>query len=789
MISRGNGGFFTRRIAVGMRFVLVGLMALMVGACAAQRVYHQGNKLIAEGRQDEGLVKLEEAARLRPSSAEYRIAYLTQRASRVAQLLLEGESQRRDGQLTEAEKTYQHVLRLDPAQALAKQGLQGIVTERRHRQWIIGAEERLKNEGDEALPDLHLLIDRVLAENPVQREALNLKTRLQERSKQQQPIPPELAEGFKKPITISFRDAPLRVVFDVIADVSGLNFVFDKDLRPDLKTAIQVKKASIEEVVRILLFTNQLEYRVLSRNSLLIYPSNPQKQKDYRPLSVRTFYLANAEVKTVASTLKTILKTADLIVDERLSLIIVRDTPDAIKVAERLVALQDIADPEVMLDVEVLEIKRAKLMELGIDWPDQGSLTPLPSAGTVLTLADLKNLNSSRLQASVGSAVLNLRKENQNGNILANPRIRVRNKEKAKIMIGDRVPVITTTSTSTGFVSETVNYVDVGLKLEVEPSIYLDEEVGIKVNLEVSNLVREVTSKSGTLAYQIGTRNANTVLRLRDGETQILAGLISNEERSNANKIPGLGELPMLGRLFGSQKDDRQHSEIVLSITPRLIRSIRRPDIEAASFEAGTESQVGMPPLLLRADDSVPAASSTARADATIIPEAESRLTTEVPALPAPAAAPEKSLKPISATAAPASALTLRWLAPGQVNMGEVFAVALEMESASPVQGLPFVVQYDPDVVQLLTLEEGDFFKQAGATTNFSQRIDAQQGKAYVTVMRTAGSGINGKAGVVKLAFRGLRSGDTEIKLLSATPTPALPLAADLPVATVKVGR
>lgn len=772
-----------------MRFVLVIVVALVLGACAAQRAYQQGSELIAEGRQDEGLIKLEEATRLRPSSPEYRIAYLNQRASRIAQLLLTGESQRRDGQLTEAEKTYQHVLRLDSAQALARQDLQAIVTERRHRQLIITAEERLKSEGDAALPELHLLVDRVLAENPVQREALNFKTRLQERSKQQRPIPPELAEGFKKPITIAFRDAPLRMVFDVISEVSGLNFVFDKDLRPDLKTSIQVKKSSIEEVVRILLFTNQLEYRVLSRNSLLIYPSNPQKQKDYRQLSVRTFYLANADAKAVAGTLKTILKTADMVIDERLSLIIVRDTPEAIKIAERLIALQDIADPEVMLDVEVLEVKRARLMELGIDWPDQLSLTPLPSNGTVLTLADLKNLNSSQLQATVGSTVLNLRKEDQNGNILANPRIRVRNKEKAKIMIGDRVPVITTTSTSTGFVSEAVNYVDVGLKLEVEPNIYLDEEVSIKINLEVSNLVREVTSKSGTLAYQIGTRNANTVLRLRNGETQILAGLISSEERSNAYKIPALGELPVLGRLFGSQKDDRQRGEIVLSITPRLVRSIRRPDIEAASFEAGTETQVGMPLLLLRSDDMItPAEAAAPRAGSKVAPGA----------LPVPnaeqggasAAASPPTAQPLdNRTVVTTPAVSLRWVSPGQVKVGEVFPVVLEMNSASPVQGLPFVLQYDPAVVQVLSLEEGDYFKQAGGSTQFSQRIDAQQGKAYVTVMRPSGIGINGKASVAKLTLRGLRSGETEIKLLSATPAPALPLATDLPAAALRVVR
>jgi general secretion pathway protein D len=183
--------------------------------------------------------------------------------------------------------------------------------------------------------------------------------------------------------------------------------------------------------------------------------------------------------------------------------------------------------------------------------------------------------------------------------VLANPRIRVKNKEKARIHIGDRVPVITTTAAATGgFVSESVSYLDVGLKLEVEPLIYLEDEVGIKVGLEVSNIVKEIrTVGSNTLSYQIGTRNAATVLRLRDGETQVLAGLISNEDRQTAVRVPGLGEMPVIGRLFSNTTDTRTKTEIVLLITPRLLRQIARPDAASVEFAAGTEASSGAPRL------------------------------------------------------------------------------------------------------------------------------------------------------------------------------------------------
>src|SRR5690606_1392820 len=163
-------------------------------------------------------------------------------------------------------------------------------------------------------------------------------------------------------------------------------------------------------------------------------------------------------------------------------------------------------------------------------------------------------------------------------------------REKATILIGDKVPVITTTAASSGFVSENMTYVDVGLKLDVEPVVSPDDDVTIKLGLEVSTLAREVRSPGGSLAYQIGTRNAGTTLRLRDGETQILGGLISNEDHQTSNRVPGLGDLPIAGRLFSSRKDDASRTELVLAITPRILRSAPRDDASTASLWVGTEN-------------------------------------------------------------------------------------------------------------------------------------------------------------------------------------------------------
>ncbi|MBV6323970.1 secretin N-terminal domain-containing protein [Duganella violaceipulchra] len=577
---------------------MLGLVAVL-GGCGGSQAYRQGQALLAQGKEQQGLAKLNEATVLDPANPEYRIAYASRRNAIVNRLIANAEAERRDEHAANADILYRRVLEVDGSNVMARQGLETLAVQRRHRQVVSEAQALFANGTPGDLPAVLEMLRPVLSEDPAQKGALALKQRVDALRASTQRPEAKLAVAHQKPITLEFRDMPLKLVFDAIAQASGLNFFFDSDVRQDQRITVLAKNTSIDDAIHLLLTTNQLRQKVLNGNSLLIYPSLPQKIKDYQPMVVRSFFLANVDAKTAANAIKTIVKTQDIVVDERLGTIVIRDTPEAVRMAERIVALQDMSDPEVMLEVEVMEIQRSRLLELGVKWPSQLSLAPSAAADSAsLTLAELRRVNSSTLLATVGPTIINARKEDQDGSVLANPRIRVRNKEKAKIMIGDRVPAITTTSTSLS-VTESVNYLDVGLKLEVEPTIYLDDEVAIKVNLEVSNIVRQLVSKSGTTSYQIGSRSASTVLRLKNGETEILAGLISDEDRSTANKVPGIGELPIVGRLFGSKNDDSQRSEILLSITPRVVRSLRRPDLMSAEFEAGTDSSMGARPLTL----------------------------------------------------------------------------------------------------------------------------------------------------------------------------------------------
>lgn len=590
-------------------------LALLAG-CASDVALKEGQRLIAEGKTREGLDHLERGMREHPGDLQYRTAYLRQRELFLAGKLAEADAALRAERLDAAEASYREVLGLHPENNRAAAGLAALQTAKRNQVLLREAREAQRKDD---LETARGKLRGILALEPTHAQAQALLAQVEEKAERIRGFEaPQLDRAFRRPVSLEFRDAPLKTVFDALARQSGLNFVFDKDVRLEQKTTLFAKGTAIADSLDMLLATSQLARKVLNNNTLLIYPNVPAKQRDYQDMVVRAFYLANTDAKQALAMIKTMAKIRDVHVDEKLNMIMVRDTPEAVRVAEKLVRLADRPEPEVMLEVEILEVKRSKLLELGVKWPTQLGLmskikntTPVfdqfgTKVGETVSYTDvplsldlLKNINSGTISMNIAPGLV-ANKSDGDVNLLANPRIRVKNREKAKVHVGDKVPVITSNVTSTGVTSESVSYLDVGLKLDVEPQVYLEGDVGIKVGLEVSNIVQQVKTATGTLTYQLGSRNASTTLRLRDGETQVLAGLISDEERSSAGKVPGLGEIPLLGRLFSNNRDEKNKSEIVLLITPRIMRNVERPELADAEFFAGTEAVTSGQPVRLR---------------------------------------------------------------------------------------------------------------------------------------------------------------------------------------------
>ena len=523
--------------------------------------------------------------------------------SAISILISQAEQARKKGLYDESTGFYDRVLSLSPDNSRAISGKKELERELIQNNKMDKAAALLDNKDLVAAKEL---LHEILMENPVQEKALNLSKQIDEQEVASKITPPQLKPKFDKPVSLELRDANIKVVFEALSRATGINFILDKEIKPDTKATIFVKKARIEDAIEMVLSSNGLQKKVLSENTVLVFASTQAKLKDYQDLMIRSFYFTNTSAKQVSTLLKTMLKTKDIFVDERLNMLIMRDTPEAIRIAEKLIAANDLEEPEVMLEIEVLEISRSRLQELGVDLPNRvsvNSLIPITTVtsttgalasstvntSTQLTLEGLLNLNKGRLDVSPNPAV-NFRKITGDVNLLSNPRIRVKNNEKAKILVGDKVPIITTTSTANVGISESVQYVDVGLTLNVEPRVTLDDYVNIKIGLEVSSLGEKTVTKSGTTVYTIGTRNANTALRLKNGETQILAGLILDDERKNASKLPGFGDIPLLGRLFSNHEDKKSKTEIVLAITPKIIGNIHLPKANISEYWSGTEN-------------------------------------------------------------------------------------------------------------------------------------------------------------------------------------------------------
>lgn len=603
----------------------------LLAACAGQQLHNDGMGLLQSGKVAEGLQSLRKATEAEPSNARYRIDYLAQRALATQGLLGKAEEARTAGRLEEAAQRYREALALDDGNERAQRGLVAVSEQRKADAAIAQAEKFAKlGQFDAALDTLRRGSKDLPSNGSIATQLRLLEERLvgerAQRDRQQLATSP-----FRKPVTLQFREANLKMVFEALARAGGLNVILDRDVKGDQKTSLYVRDASVEDTIEVLLLQNQLEKRVLNQNTLFVYPAVAAKQKEYNELRVRSFQINNIEAAFAANLIKTLLKTKDIVTDARTNTVVMRDTPDAIAVAEKIIAANDVPDPEVMLEVEVLEVSADRISSLGIKWPDGISLRT-PSAAT--TYGDLGSLTRNDLLTSGLGISLNLLLQDTDTNILASPRIRTRHKEKARILVGDKVPVITNlispqSSGTNSVITGSIQYVDVGIKLEVEPNVYADGDVGIKLNLEVSNIAKTITTDSG-IAYQIGTRSAQTSLRLHDGETQVLAGLINDQDRSTASKVPGLGQVPLLGKLFSSTSGSGTKSEIVLSITPRIIRPQTQPDALVGDVWSGTEAVVRERQLRL---DPVPGASSTRpMGEGAIAPAAP----TAVPSLPSP---------------------------------------------------------------------------------------------------------------------------------------------------------
>jgi general secretion pathway protein D len=728
------------------------LSCVLLSACMTPTTMDDSKALLDAGQPEAALALLADAMKKDPMNKEARVTYYRTRDQLVNQALVAADRARNAGNVDEAKRQADFAQRLDPDNQRMQIMQRSLKEDARRAERLRDAENLFQKK---QYAEAEVIARALQSENPANATVRNLLRRLDEAQSAAVTDAPVLKSSIAKAITLEFRDTPLRSVFEAISRTAGINFIFDKDVRADTKVTVFVRNTSIDEVIRMVLTTNGLDRKMLNENSILIYPAIAAKQRDYQELVTRTFYLTNTEAKQAQALVKSVVKTRDTFIDEKLNLLIIKDTPDAVRMAERLVQQLDVAEAEVMLEVEVLEVLRSRLLNLGVQFPEQvglGLLQPTTQSVVTTTTGTTQStnlggqlqqgyINLNRTGALVPyvpnpALLVNLKDQDGSSNILANPRIRVRNHEKAKIHIGDKLPVFTTTSTANVGVSASVNYLDVGLKLDVEPTIHLDDDVEIKVGLEVSSVTKEILGPQGSLAYQIGTRNTTTSLRLRDGETQVLAGLISDEERSSGQHLPGIGRIPMLGHLFSNSNNSNTKTEIILLITPHVVRNISPTALSRVSVAAGTDANVGTAPIRVSAP--TPPRSLDVRGAAS--GAAAQPVSPATPPLPTPSPAVPPLVVPAPTPAVGANLkAALSISGPAVVRPSEEFVINIRMTSEKEIRSAEVAASWD-----------GSLFESDDAASGNSATITlTPSGTAATGQLRLrAKVGANGKGGL-----------------------------------------
>ncbi|TAJ99798.1 MAG: hypothetical protein EPO39_16420 [Candidatus Manganitrophaceae bacterium] len=569
----------------------------------------------------------------------------------------------------------------------------------------------------------------------------------------------ELSLKSTQPITLKFQNARLKEVFELLAKSAGINILFDKDVR-DETISIFIKDASFKEALNLILSTNNLFMKKISDETILIIPKTKQKVDQYQDLIIRTFYLSNVKAKEMVNLLRTMLETRRVFVNDELNTIVIRDTPEKIKLAEKIIEANDRKVAEVLFEVEILEMNRTKGSKLGWNFSQSGfqafagNGTSASNPGSI-NLQDLKDLNDSTIFFVLPSLIVDFFKQESEAQTLANPRIRVLDNKSAKINIGDRVPILLSTTTSAPTTSTivggattttSIEFKDVGIKLTIEPNIHLTNDVTMKLNLEVTSLGDLVNLGNGQQQFRFGNRNTETVLNVRDSETVVISGLVRDDERTTTNKIPGLGDIPLIGRLFSHVEKNKAKTDIVMTITPHIVRTLETPEKPLQSFWSGTEETYSTRPLFSEFPTVGEVKRETEGSSPTTSPLAPSSEARPAPLPPAP----ESRLVPILSVIPRESSTGVN----GAVN------IEVRVDNVKGLSSANLSVAFDPTVLNLKGVVEGDFMKGDGKNVSLVSSTPQNGGTVDIQINRNADEkGISGSGTLFTLVFEGQRAG------------------------------
>ncbi len=787
-MGRGNLVFTTRSLGTSRTLLLVsfltGLAVLGAQAQSAKTWDKHGQDAEARQDYDTAFEDFRQAVLKKPTDLRYKA-----RLERVRFLAGTGHVDRgrllkQNGDLNGAAAEFTRAIEIDPGNQTAQQELQLI-----QKQMAIPSAAALQQMStqEEVLKDIGAVAG-----------------------------PIELKPVSNDPITIHAVE-DVKNIYQAIGKTAGLNVLFDPDYTSK-RIPVDLTNVSLADALRIVGTIAGTFYKPVTPNTIFVAQNTRTKRTDLDTQAVQTFYLTNAAQQQDANEVLTALRN---VLDPSIKItlvasqnaIIVRATPDQLLLAQKLINDLDRSRPEVVVDVAVLEVNKDKTRSLGISLPTSITLTPQASPGTTtssssgtsgsstsspsnFTLNTLANINATNFAVSIGGGTLTALLSDSDTRVLQNPRIRATDGQRAQLKIGQRIPVATgsyNAGVATGVASIGVQtqftYIDIGVNIDMTPTVHYDREVTLKLKIEDLTHASDVTI-SGVTEPVIGQRSVEQVIQLKDGEPSILAGILTQQDNHTVSGTPGLGELPFLKYIFATQTREKAQDEIVFLLIPHIVRESVLTRLNTRAVDTGTGQSIELRrDLSLSQSDRttlnpphpqpIGQATSAANAANAAVQELKQEAAPPTPqspgVLPQPpslsgnqAPGQQPTPNPAQPQAQPAGPPVSFTLVPpaGNQAVGSTFSVAVNLANGRDVYSVPLQLQFNPAVLQLVNVDAGDFLAHDGQAVSIVHR---DEGNGLVTIATSRppnASGITGQGGVAVLTFKAVAPGDSNLSLV-----------------------
>ncbi len=715
-------------------------------------LYKRGKDAEARQNYEQAYDLYKQAYDQSPKDLSYRSAYERLRFLAGASHVHRGQLLREAGRLQEALAEFQKAGEIDPSSAIAKQEIQ--VT------------NRLIQQG-EGTPQ------------PSVQPPSVLERRLQDAG-----APVELSAIPNVPMTMKSTEDS-KIIYETIGKVAGINVLFDPDYT-SRRIKVDLNSVSLEEALQIVAMESKTFWRPVTPNTIFVAADNPAKRKEVEQSVIKTFYLSNlsqpTELQDVVNALRQILEIQRIQPLPSEGAIVVRGTPDQIALAQKLVGDLDRSKPEVVVDIAVMQINRDKNRTLGISPPTSMSIQLQPNVTTSTTstptgttttpttpsnngsinLNSLANLNATDFQVTISQATITALFSDTNTKLIQNPQLRSVDGQKATLKIGDRIP-IATGSFQPGIGGVGINplvntqfqYQDVGVNIEVTPRVHANGDVTLKIGMDISSVTGQ-SNIGGITQPIIGQRKVDHEVRLREGEANLLGGMLEDLNSKSLTGIPGLAQIPLLKYLFGQTATEHRETETVFVLIPHVVRRQVLTDMNQQAIDVGTASSISLRKVSRNAQPATPGTNPSSGAGAVAVPQ---------PVAPAPQPGPSSSEPQLIPRAwAPASFA----FDPPAVTQkaGSTFTVNVVLSGAQNVYSVPLQLTYDPKLLQVVNVSNGTLLSQDGQIVTVTHREDDSSGMMQVTATRPPGaSGITGQGPVVTLTFMAKAAGQSSLTI------------------------